>query len=160
MKQLKVVLGLSIVMLTADWHSLEKSGGVLVQAQHRQYYQHGGGGQRQGGGGQRQQQQQRKKEPEGEDYYKVMGVRRDATEDEIKKAFKKLAIKYHPDKNQDDPEKAKEQFQKIANAYETLSDPDKRRIYNQQGEEGVRQHEQREGQGGGFDGMNMDDMFS
>ena len=74
-----------------------------------------------------------------------MGLKRDASEDEIKKAFKKLAIKYHPDKNQDDPEGAKEKFQKIANAYETLSDPEKRRIYNQQGEEGVRQHEQRDG---------------
>ena len=60
-----------------------------------------------------------------------MGVKRDASEEEIKKAFKKLAIKYHPDKNQDDPETAKTQFQKIANAYETLSDPDKRRIYDQ-----------------------------
>jgi curved DNA-binding protein CbpA len=66
-----------------------------------------------------------------------MGVKNDASEDEIKKAFKKLAIKYHPDKNRDDPEKAKEKFQKIANAYEVLSDPDKRRIYDQAGEEGV-----------------------
>ena len=74
-----------------------------------------------------------------------MGIKRDATEEQIKKAFKKLAIKYHPDKNQDDPEAAKVTFQKIANAYETLSDSDKRRIYDQQGEEGVRQHEQREG---------------
>lgn len=60
-----------------------------------------------------------------------MGIKRDATEAEIKKAFKKLAIKYHPDKNQDNAEVAKEKFQKIASAYETLSDPDKRRIYNQ-----------------------------
>ena len=67
-----------------------------------------------------------------------MGVKRDATEAEIKKAFKKLAIKYHPDKNQDNPEAAKEKFQKIANAYEILSDEEKRRIYDQQGEDGVR----------------------
>ena len=65
-----------------------------------------------------------------EDLYKIMGVKKDATEPEIKKAFKKLAIKYHPDKNQDDPETAKEKFQKIANAYEILSDADKRRIYD------------------------------
>ena len=52
-----------------------------------------------------------------------------------------IYTQYHPDKNQDDAEAAKNQFQKIANAYETLSDPDKRRIYDQQGEEGVRQHE-------------------
>ena len=70
-----------------------------------------------------------------------MGVKRDASDAEIKKAFKKLAIKYHPDKNQDDPEAAKAKFQKIANAYETLSDADKRRIYDQQGEEGVKNHE-------------------
>lgn len=89
-----------------------------------------------------------------------MGIGRDASEAEIKKAFKKLAIKFHPDKNQDDPETAKTKFQKIANAYETLSDPDKRRIYNQQGEEGVREHEQREGQGNGHEGMNHEDMFS
>lgn len=92
-----------------------------------------------------------------------MGLKRDASEAEIKKAFKKLAIKYHPDKNQDDPEVAKETFQKIALAYETLSDPDKRRIYDQQGEEGVREHEQRQGQQGGhggFNDMNFDDIFS
>ena len=70
-----------------------------------------------------------------------MGVKKDASEAEIKKAFKKLAIKYHPDKNQDDPEAAKSKFQKIASAYETLSDPDKRRVYDQRGEEGVREHE-------------------
>ena len=71
----------------------------------------------------------------------MLGVKRDATDAEIKKAFKKLAIKYHPDKNQDDPEAAKTKFQKIANAYETLGDEEKRRIYDLQGEEGVRQHE-------------------
>ena len=49
-------------------------------------------------------------EPASEDLYKIMGVKRDASEAEIKKAFKKLAIKYHPDKNQDDPEGAKEKF--------------------------------------------------
>lgn len=59
-----------------------------------------------------------------------MNIKRDATEDQIKKAFKKLAIKYHPDKNRDEPEKAKEKFQKIANAYDVLSDPEKRRIYD------------------------------
>ncbi len=48
-----------------------------------------------------------------------------------------MAIKYHPDKNTDDPEAAKKKFQKIANAYETLSDPKKREIYDVHGEEGV-----------------------
>ena len=73
-------------------------------------------------------------------------MKKNASEQEIKKAFKKLAIKYHPDRNQDNPDAAKEKFQKIANAYETLSDEDKPRIYDQQGEEGVRQHEQGQGQ--------------
>ena len=60
-----------------------------------------------------------------EDYYQILGVKKTATEDQIKKAFKKLAIKHHPDKNPDDPH-AKDKFQKIANAYETLSDSEKR----------------------------------
>jgi curved DNA-binding protein CbpA len=64
------------------------------------------------------------------DYYKILGVKRGATEDQVKKAFKKLAVRFHPDKNQDNPEEAKVKFQKIANAYETLSDPEKRRIYD------------------------------
>ena len=59
-----------------------------------------------------------------------MGVKKTATDAEIKKAFKKAAIKYHPDKNLDDPEGAKEKFQKIATAYEVLSDETQRRIYD------------------------------
>ena len=92
----------------------------------------------------------------------MLGVKRNADDAQLKKAFKKLAIKYHPDKNLDDPDAAKEKFQKIANAYETLSDPEKRRVYDQLGEEGVRQQEQREGQPGGGQNMhmNMDDIFA
>ena len=60
----------------------------------------------------------------------MLGVSKKATDAEIKKAFKKKAIQYHPDKNQDDPDGAKEKFQVIANAYEVLSDEDKRRIYD------------------------------
>lgn len=67
----------------------------------------------------------------GEDYYQILGVKKTASDAEIKKAFKKLAIKYHPDKNKDDPEGAKARFQKIANAYEVLSDEEKRRVYDQ-----------------------------
>ena len=52
----------------------------------------------------------------GEDYYKILGVKRTATKAEIKRAFKKLSLKYHPDKNKDNPKKAKEMFIKIANA--------------------------------------------
>ena len=74
-----------------------------------------------------------------------------------------MAIKYHPDKNADDPEGAKKKFQKIANAYETLSDKEKREIYDVHGEEGVKENEQRKDQGGGgFGGhqnFNFDDFF-
>ena len=57
----------------------------------------------------------------GEDYYKILGVQKNASKQDIKRAFKKLSLKYHPDKNKDNPEKAKEMFVKIANAYEILS---------------------------------------
>jgi DnaJ-class molecular chaperone len=67
-----------------------------------------------------------------------LGLKRGASDEQIKKAFKKMAIKYHPDKNKQDPEGAKKKFQSIANAYETLSDPEKKRIYDQHGEEGLK----------------------
>jgi len=73
-----------------------------------------------------------------QDYYQVLGLKRGASEEQIKKAFKKMAIKFHPDKNKDDPEGAKKKFQTIANAYETLSDPEKKRVYDQHGEEGLK----------------------
>jgi curved DNA-binding protein CbpA len=73
-----------------------------------------------------------------ENYYQLLGLKKGATDDQIKKAFKKMAIKFHPDKNKDDPDGAKQKFQKIANAYETLSDPEKRQIYDEHGEEGIK----------------------
>lgn len=72
----------------------------------------------------------------GKDYYKTLGVSRGATEDEIKKAYRKLALKFHPDKNKEPG--AEEKFKEVAEAYEVLSDKRKRDIYDQVGEEGLK----------------------
>ena len=61
------------------------------------------------------------------DYYKVMGVSKTASQDEIDKAYRNLARKYHPDLNPDDPEGAKKKFQELQEAYDTLKDPEKRK---------------------------------
>ena len=66
------------------------------------------------------------------DYYKVLGVERNATQDDIKKAYRKMARKYHPDLNKDDPN-AKDKFQEINEANEVLSDPEKRKKYDDTG---------------------------
>jgi molecular chaperone DnaJ len=70
------------------------------------------------------------------DYYEVLGINRDASEEEIKKAYRKLAMKYHPDRNPDNP-KAEEYFKEAKEAYEILSDPQKRAAYDQFGHAGV-----------------------
>ena len=90
------------------------------------------------------------------DYYQILGCPRNADDAALKKAYRKLAVKYHPDKN--DSEEAKGNFQKVSEAYATLSDPKKRQMYNQYGEEGVRAAEagaSAPGGGGmpGFGGM-------
>lgn len=72
----------------------------------------------------------------GKDYYKTLGISRSATEDEIKKAYRKLALKYHPDKNK--TKEAEEKFKEIAEAYEVLSDKKKKEVYDQYGEEGLK----------------------
>ena len=90
------------------------------------------------------------------DYYEVLGVDKNAAEDEIKKAYRKIAIKYHPDRNPDDP-KAEEKFKEAAEAYSVLNDAQKRQQYDQFGFDGP---------GGGFGGFgdgagfSMDDIFS
>jgi molecular chaperone DnaJ len=84
------------------------------------------------------------------DYYEVLGVNRDASEEEIKKAFKKLAMKFHPDRNPDNP-KAEESFKEAKEAYEILSDDQKRAAYDQYGHAGV---DQSMGGGAGFGGFN------
>lgn len=93
------------------------------------------------------------------DYYEVLGVTKSASDDEIKKAYRKLAIKYHPDKNPDD-KKAEEMFKEAAEAYEVLSNPEKRQRYNQFGHAGVGSSAASGGGGGFGGGMNMEDIFS
>lgn len=70
----------------------------------------------------------------GKDYYKTLGISKGATDEDIKKAYKKQALKWHPDKNKSAA--AEEKFKEIAEAYEVLSDPKKREVYDQYGEEG------------------------
>ncbi|MBO6516905.1 MAG: molecular chaperone DnaJ [Bacteroidia bacterium] len=91
------------------------------------------------------------------DYYEVLGVSKSATEAELKKAYRKLAIKFHPDKNPDNKE-AEEKFKEAAEAYEVLSNADKRARYDRFGHQGVGGAA---GGGGGFGGgMSMEDIFS
>ncbi len=91
------------------------------------------------------------------DYYEILGVSKSATEKELKKAYRKLAIKHHPDKNPND-KNAEAMFKEAAEAYEVLSDSNKRARYDQYGHAGF----EGGGYGGGFGGggMNMDDIFS
>lgn len=81
------------------------------------------------------------------DFYKLLGVSRSASQKEIKKAYRQLSLKYHPDKNKE--EGAAEKFAEIAYAYEVLSDESKKEIYDRHGEEGLKQHEGMGGGGGG-----------
>ena len=87
------------------------------------------------------------------DYYDILGVEKSASGDEIKKAYRKIAIKFHPDKNPDDKD-AEEKFKEAAEAYEVLSHPEKRQQYDRFGHAGMN--------GGGFSGggMSMEDIFS
>lgn len=96
------------------------------------------------------------------DYYEVLGVEKSATADQIKSAYRKLAMKYHPDRNPDNPE-AKEKFTEISEAYEVLSNPEKRQRYDQFGHQGVNF-----GPGGfdfgrdfsGFQDVDLSDIFA
>ena len=70
------------------------------------------------------------------DYYKILNITKGSSDDEIKKAYRKLALKYHPDKNKQPG--AEEKFKEVAEAYEILSDPQKKEIFDKYGEEGLK----------------------
>jgi molecular chaperone DnaJ len=89
------------------------------------------------------------------DFYATLGISRNASQDEIKKAYRKKALEFHPDRNPGDP-KAEEQFKRISEAYEVLSEENKRRLYDQYGEEGLRGAQM--GGGGGFSGEGFASM--
>lgn len=97
----------------------------------------------------------------GKDYYQILGVDRNASDDDLKKAYRKLAMKYHPDKNPTNKEEAEKKFKLVAEAFEVLSDPKKRQIYDKFGEEGLKGGIPEPGEGGeggaefpgGFPGM-------
>ncbi|XP_057955468.1 uncharacterized protein LOC131149227 [Malania oleifera] len=113
----------------------------------------------------------------GVDYYKILQVDRSAKDDDIKKAYRKLAMKWHPDKNIKNKKEAEAKFKQISEAYEVLSDPQKRTIYDQYGEEGLKGQVPPPDAGGGhagasffstgdgptrfrFDPRNADDIFA
>jgi molecular chaperone DnaJ len=89
------------------------------------------------------------------DYYEILGVAKSSSADEVKKAYRKVAMQYHPDRNPGDKE-AEEKFKEAAEAYEILGDADKRAQYDRYGHAGVSNN----ARGGGGAGMNMDDIFS
>ncbi|KAJ0244284.1 J domain-containing protein [Hirschfeldia incana] len=107
----------------------------------------------------------------GVDYYKVLQVDRSAKDEDLKKAYRKLAMKWHPDKNPNNKKEAEAKFKQISEAYDVLSDPQKRAIYDQYGEEGLNSQAPPSGPGGfpgssdsgasfRFNGRSADDIFS
>ncbi|KAE8717387.1 DnaJ-like protein subfamily B member 6-A [Hibiscus syriacus] len=108
----------------------------------------------------------------GVDYYKILQVDRNAKDEDLKKAYRKLAMKWHPDKNPNNKKEAEAKFKQISEAYDVLSDPQKRAVYDQYGEEGLKGQVPPPGEGGfpgGADGgpttfrfntRSPDDIFS
>eukprot|EP00921_Rhytidocystis_pertsovi_P010088 GHVQ01016166.1.p1 GENE.GHVQ01016166.1~~GHVQ01016166.1.p1 ORF type:complete len:332 (+),score=50.63 GHVQ01016166.1:386-1381(+) len=100
----------------------------------------------------------------GKDYYKLLGVSKTATDDELKKAYRKLAMKWHPDKHkgQADKKKAEEMFKDIAEAYDVLSDAERRKVYDDYGEEGLKAGGPGQGgmDGATYHGVDPSELFS
>ncbi|KAL6985358.1 hypothetical protein U1Q18_018733 [Sarracenia purpurea var. burkii] len=101
----------------------------------------------------------------GVDYYNILKVNRNATEDDLKKSYRRLAMKWHPDKNPTSKKEAEAKFKQISEAYEVLSDPQKRAVYDQYGEEGLKDMPPpgSSGNGGfpnGFNPRNAEDIFA
>jgi len=94
---------------------------------------------------------------EKRDYYEILGVKNDASADDLKKAYRKLALKYHPDRNPGNKD-AEERFKEITEAYEVISDPQKRAVYDQYGKEGLSGAGSGGGFGGGF-GVNLEEAL-
>ncbi|CAI5472964.1 unnamed protein product [Closterium sp. Yama58-4] len=95
----------------------------------------------------------------GIDYYGLLSVPKTATDDDLKKAYRKLAMKWHPDKNPDNKKAAEAKFKQISEAYEVLSDPEKRQIYDRYGEEGLKGGVPPPGAAGGTDGAGFPGGF-
>ncbi|KAG8375517.1 hypothetical protein BUALT_Bualt10G0108000 [Buddleja alternifolia] len=98
----------------------------------------------------------------GVDYYNILNVEKGATEDDLKKAYRKLAMKWHPDKNPNNKQEAETKFKEISEAYDVLSDPQKRQIYDQHGEEGLKDTPPpgSTGSQNGFNSRNAEDIFA
>ncbi|XP_011487295.1 dnaJ homolog subfamily B member 6 [Oryzias latipes] len=96
------------------------------------------------------------------EYYQILGIPKNATPEEIKKAYRKLALKWHPDKNPDNKEEAERRFKELSEAYEVLSDESKRNMYDRYGKEGLSGGgggHQDHFRGGGFTFRNPEDVF-
>ena len=100
-------------------------------------------------------------------YYEVLGLKKPSSEDEIRKAYKKMALKWHPDKNPDNPKEAEERFKEVGEAYAVLSDKGKKELYDEQGHEGFSRHgggsggtPNFEGFSGGFNFHSAEDLFN
>lgn len=94
------------------------------------------------------------------DYYSVLGVDRRADDEAIKRAYRSLARKWHPDKNPENKEEAEQKFREVSSAYEVLIDPEKRKVYDRYGEEGLKEHAQGGGSGGAGGFSDPSDIFA